>query len=149
MHTESAQTSIPNRLSLLGLPPELRDRIYVTTFSGSRDTGRRNGRNTPAPGLLLTCKCIYNEAIGAFYHCSTFTFCYLHSLMGWLAAIPEICLTEISDIVFDRRGLFSDGYYDHLAADDAAVSVVFLLRKSPIAGQLRRLEEGALTVRIR
>jgi hypothetical protein len=79
--------------SLLRLSPELRNDIYHYIYTSSTF---HLGNETP--GLLLTCKQIYNECIELFYVATAFYVEDWKLLIRWLKALPPLRRSLISKI---------------------------------------------------
>jgi hypothetical protein len=79
--------------SLLRLSPELRNDIYHYIYTSSTF---HLGNETP--GLLLTCKQIYNECIELFYVATAFYVEDWKLLIRWLKALPPLQRSLISGI---------------------------------------------------
>lgn len=77
----------------MGLPAELRNRIYHYTFEDSLvDIPARRKPNTKgrleAPGLLVSCKQAYAEAVSIYYSTVTFEILNLHG-KGYTNRLPK------------------------------------------------------------
>ncbi|KAF2162706.1 hypothetical protein M409DRAFT_58114 [Zasmidium cellare ATCC 36951] len=93
---------------LLGLPPELRNRIYEFVFEDSEVTIRahRNGipcctYEPPSLGILMTCRQTYREATDIFYSVTTFYFTWRMALVEFLRSLPPRHARMVSTIRFD------------------------------------------------
>lgn len=91
---------------LMRLPPELRNRIYHQAFKGHETVlecaaGTLRLRMPQAPGILLTCRQVHQEAVGIFYSttaiCSSTAWC----IAKWLQGLPENRVDLLSDVRFD------------------------------------------------
>ncbi|KAF2162705.1 hypothetical protein M409DRAFT_58113 [Zasmidium cellare ATCC 36951] len=114
---------------LLGLAPELRNRIYDMVFEDNEVDW--NSATSPPPGLLLACKQTHTEAIGACYELSTFTCkdsCFARDRLSCLPVkysniIKNVCLG---------------------AADETCSGEIFLLEEKAFKAQLSLLRLQSL-----
>jgi hypothetical protein len=103
IRTDWASQEKKSRLSLLGLPRELRDIVYdYATAHFEVRVGRKKlnlrgksveqrQRNTTAvdTGLLFVCKQLRNEAIQPYLKNTLFTFRSEEAAFAWLRTVPE------------------------------------------------------------
>ena len=99
--------SMPQQSRLLSLPAELRLLIYETTFEGHIldfrcDVNKIGSYNKlPPPGLLVTCKQLYAEAIDIFYTSATLGLSRYPPLYRILAQIPQSRWHAIKGVELD------------------------------------------------
>lgn len=89
----------PNRF--LSLPAELRNRIYELLFESEIPLIKPT---YTLPGLLVSCKKIYAEAIGLYYSTTPAFRCLDEaSAVSWLTALPKQCLDLVKEVQYDTR----------------------------------------------
>ena len=88
---KTPQINTSPRCRLLELPAELRNQIYELVLTQNlrcrRDPPPGTGVSLPGPGLLRTCKMIYQEALALYYRYTTFEFGSICDLTKWSGAI--------------------------------------------------------------
>ncbi|KAF2217254.1 hypothetical protein CERZMDRAFT_93304 [Cercospora zeae-maydis SCOH1-5] len=105
LSTAPRQKTLASRL--LTLPPELRNRIYITCLTHPTYSAESPPRIRPSytlPPLLKTCRQIYSEAIGVYYS-STPAFRCLDedSTIKWLCNLPEQYRSMLREVRYDTR----------------------------------------------
>lgn len=80
----SKKAPISQDSPLLDLPPEIRNNIYEMVFEGTIIKVDREDLPSTAPGLLRTCRQIYNEAVGMYHASATIYSRFYFRLYMWL-----------------------------------------------------------------
>lgn len=88
----------------LGLPAELRNRVYELTFEKRPcAVPRRSLSNSKGlmkgPALLLVCKQIHCEAIKIYYNNTSFDFARIYRLEQWMRKVGPVHGRELTEVV--------------------------------------------------
>jgi hypothetical protein len=97
--------------SFLRLSPELRNQIYHDIYTSSTI---HLGNETP--GLLLTCKQIYNECIELFYVVTAFLVEDWEALTRWLKKLPQQRRRLITEIWCGQKMALPDAILDNVTS---------------------------------
>lgn len=82
----------------LDLPSELRNNIYEKAFE---DIVTIKGGKALAPGILLACKQVHDEAVMVFYESTTFYFVDFNDGKGWYTQIHNKYRDVVSKLRYD------------------------------------------------
>ena len=104
---------------LLGLPAELRNRIYRYALVGQAPVDVGAKKTLDEPALLAVCKQIRNEALAIYYHesrfhvCAPFTISYDSTKWlvstAWLRALDTERLHLINDLLLSCEAHIANG----------------------------------------
>ena len=88
--------------TLLSLPRELRDHIYVKIFEDSTHRITSKSQLTPleTPGTLVACKQTYTEAIGIYFQLIAFL-CVPGRAAAWMEGLSADKLAQVKHIHLD------------------------------------------------
>lgn len=95
---------------LLDLPPEIRNIIYERVFENAIIKIEGEGLISEAPSLLLTCRQVYDEALGMYYACSMVYTKYGWKLWMWLWRTRLKLSTEA---LVNRRNSVKNALFEH------------------------------------
>ncbi|KAF7188935.1 hypothetical protein HII31_09858 [Pseudocercospora fuligena] len=155
---KGTKTPKQTHFDFLGLPPELRNRVYdlLLHVSGpvhpskkpptSAPKRLRDGEQQPAPtsalSILVACKQIYNEAVGIFYAKTPFVFYFPTQVTAFLLTLGPERLSSIGDITME--------YDTNVSGGIAFVDLAFLaLKKLPKLRRLRIIMQDQLYEKMR
>lgn len=108
---------------LLSLPRELRDMIWVMTYTDDTVQLDRTEAQSTAPGLLVACKQSYSEAINLYYKHSTFFFRSGKKCSQWLGRISRSHIHTVTRLRFDTATTHMCLFGTPCSAEDARVAL--------------------------
>lgn len=91
------------KFRFLELPPELRECIYKEAFSDEFVVHGSSHQKVHAPGILLSCKQIYLEAVKTFYRNATFWFWEYDFGVEWYKKLPSMYCEVITKMRYDNQ----------------------------------------------